>query len=311
MTLEERFSGVFTALITPFAGGEVDFEAYEGLVRDQLAAGVAGLVPVGTTGEAATLSKAETAEIIRRTVALADGRAFVLAGTGSNSTEKAVEMTGLAEECGADGCLVVTPYYNKPSQAGLVEHYAAVAGATRLPIMLYSVPGRCGVEIAPDTAARIARKFFNVIGIKEAGGRCERVTELRLACGHDFIIHSGDDALTLPFLALGAVGVTSVVANYAPVEMVALIEAWRRGDRAKALRLHDRLFDLAKAMFTVGNPVPIKTALHIRGRIECAFRKPLVPMTVKQRRSLEASLEKFSQPMTTAGNGLQKNRYQT
>ncbi|MBE0531404.1 MAG: 4-hydroxy-tetrahydrodipicolinate synthase [Rhodospirillales bacterium] len=311
MTLEERFSGVFTALITPFAGGEVDFEAYEALVRDQLAAGVAGLVPVGTTGEAATLSKAETAEIIRRTVALADGRAFVLAGTGSNSTEKAVEMTGLAEECGADGCLVVTPYYNKPSQAGLIEHYAAVAGATRLPIMLYSVPGRCGVEIAPDTAARIARKFFNVIGIKEAGGRSERVTELRLACGHDFIIHSGDDALTLPFLALGAVGVTSVVANYAPVEMVALLEAWRHGDRAKALRLHDRLFDLAKAMFTVGNPVPIKTALHIQGRIECAFRKPLVPMTVKQRRSLESSLEKFSQPMTTAGNGLQKNRYQT
>ncbi|MEW6385339.1 MAG: 4-hydroxy-tetrahydrodipicolinate synthase, partial [Pseudomonadota bacterium] len=252
----------------------------------------------------------EIAEIVRRTVTLADGRAFVLAGTGSNSTRKAVEMTRLAEACGADGCLVVTPYYNKPSQAGLVEHYGAVASATRLPIMLYSVPGRCGVEIAPGTAARLARKFFNVVGIKEAGGRCERITELRLACGHEFIIHSGDDALTLPFLALGASGVTSVVANYAPVEMVALVEAWRRGDRAEALRLHDRLFDLARAMFAVGNPVPIKTALAIQGRMEAAFREPLVPMTVKQRKGLLASLEKFSRPMAPGGTGLQKNRYQ-
>lgn len=304
MTLEERFSGVFTALVTPFAGGQVDFAAFEALVREQLAAGVAGLVPVGTTGEAATLDKGEVAEIIRRTVALADGKAFVLAGTGSNSTGKTVEMTKLAEECGADGCLVVTPYYNKPSQAGLVEHYAAVAGATDLPIMLYSVPGRCGVEIAPETAGKLARKFFNVVGIKEAGGRCERITELRLACGHDFIIHSGDDAMTLPFLALGASGVTSVVANYAPAEMVALVAAWRRGDRVEALRLHDRLYDLAKAMFTVGNPVPIKTALAIRGRIENAFRKPLVPMNAKQRKGLMASLERFNRPALPEEAGL-------
>ena len=236
MNLAERFTGVFTALVTPFVEGKVDFAAFEALVKEQLAAGVAGLVPVGTTGEAVTLEKEEIAEIIRRTVALADGRAFVLAGTGSNSTRKTVEMTELAETCGADGCLVVTPYYNKPSQAGLVDHYAAVAAATHLPIVLYSVPGRCGVEIAPDTAAKLARRFFNVIGIKEAGGRCERVSELRLACGHDFIIHSGDDAMTLPFLALGASGVTSVVANYAPVEMVALLDAWRRGrqDRGSA-----------------------------------------------------------------------------
>lgn len=311
MTLEEKFSGVFTALVTPFAGGTIDFDAYEGLVKSQLDAGVAGLVPVGTTGEAATLEKDEVGEIIRRTVALADGRAFVLAGTGSNSTARTVEMTALAEACGADGCLVVTPYYNKPSQAGLFEHYAAVAETTKLPIMLYSVPGRCGVEIAPETAAKIARKYFNVIGIKEAGGRCERVTELRLACGHDFIVHSGDDALTLPFLTLGASGVTSVVANYAPVEMVALLDAWRHGEKAEALRLHDRLFDLARAMFTVGNPVPIKTALAIQGRMECAFRKPLVPMTAKQRQGLVASLEKFSRPMLPSGSGLQKNRYQS
>jgi len=311
MTLEERFAGVFTALVTPFAGGRVDFAAFDALVKDQLAAGVAGLVPVGTTGEAATLEKDEIAEIIRRTVTLADGRAFILAGTGSNSTRKAVEMTRLAEACGADGCLVVTPYYNKPSQAGLVEHYGAVASATRLPIMLYSVPGRCGVEIAPDTAARLARKFFNIVGIKEAGGRCERVTELRIACGHEFIIHSGDDALTLPFFALGASGVTSVVANYAPVEMVALVEAWRRGNRAEALRLHDRLFDLARAMFAVGNPVPIKTALALAGRMDAAFREPLVPMTAKQRKELVASMERFCRSPEEAGAGLQKNRYQS
>lgn len=304
MTLEDKFKGVFTALVTPFSDGQVDFDAYETLVKEQLNAGVAGLVPVGTTGEAATLEKSEVAEIIRRTVALANGKAFVLAGTGSNSTRKAVETTKLAEACGADGCLVVTPYYNKPSQSGLFEHYAAVAWATELPIMLYSVPGRCGVEIAPDTAAKLARKFFNVIGIKEAGGRCERVTELRLACGRDFIIHSGDDALTLPFLTLGASGVTSVVANYAPADMVALLDAWRRGDFREALRLHDRLFDLAKAMFTVGNPVPIKTALSIRGRIECAFREPLVPMTAKQRKGLVASLDKFSQPAMSGETGL-------
>ena len=309
MNLAERFTGVFTALVTPFVEGKVDFAAFEALVKEQLAAGVAGLVPVGTTGEAVTLEKEEIAEIIRRTVALADGRAFVLAGTGSNSTRKTVEMTELAETCGADGCLVVTPYYNKPSQAGLVDHYAAVAAATHLPIVLYSVPGRCGVEIAPDTAAKLARRFFNVIGIKEAGGRCERVSELRLACGHDFIIHSGDDAMTLPFLALGASGVTSVVANYAPVEMVALLDAWRRGDRIEALRLHDRLYDLAKAMFLVGNPVPIRTALAIKGRMAETFREPLVPMTARQRKELVASLERFCLPPVTAGNGLQKNQH--
>lgn len=294
MNLTTAFTGVFTALVTPFDDNGIDYPAFDRLVELQLAAGIKGLVPVGTTGEAATLSPDEAAALVARTVKLAAGRAFVLAGAGSNSTEHAVDAIRACEAAGADGCLVVTPYYNRPSQAGLERHYDAVAAATGLPIMLYSVPGRCGVEIAPETAARLHARHNHIFGIKEAGGRAERISDLRAACGPDFVLHSGDDALTLPFLSLGALGVTSVVSNYAPEEMVALVAAWHRGDHATALALHDRIFALAKALFIEGNPVPVKEALALRQQMAGTVRAPLAPLAPASRTTLVAALDEFA-----------------
>ncbi|KRA52981.1 4-hydroxy-tetrahydrodipicolinate synthase [Devosia sp. Root635] len=294
MNLTTAFTGVFTALVTPFDENGIDYPAFDRLVESQLAAGIKGLVPVGTTGEAATLSTDEAAALVARTVKLAAGRAFVLAGAGSNSTEHAIEAAKACEAAGADGCLVVTPYYNRPSQAGLERHYDAVATAIGLPIMLYSVPGRCGVEIAPETAARLHARHGHIFGIKEAGGRSERISDLRAACGPDFVLHSGDDALALPFMALGALGVTSVVSNYAPEEMVALVAAWHRGDHATALALHDRIFALAKALFIEGNPVPVKEALALRHQMAGTVRAPLAPLAAASRTTLAAALEEFA-----------------
>lgn len=296
-TEKDRWAGVFTALVTPFRDGEIDLPAFDALVERQIAAGVAGLVPVGTTGEAATLSEAEAAGLIERTVRIAAGRVLVVAGAGSNDTGKTVAKVRAAEKAGADAVLVVTPYYNKPTQAGLIAHYDAVAAATGRPVMLYSVPGRCGVEIAPSTCAELMTRRANVFVIKEAGGSVERVTRLRAACGDDLIVHSGDDGLTLPFLALGAVGVTSVVANVAPEAMVALVAAWRRGDRAEALRLHESLADLTAAMFVESNPGPVKAALALAGRIAPDMRLPLVPVAASTRDLLAGLLD----PRATAG----------
>ena len=292
-TLATHFAGVFTALVTPFRDGQVDVGAFELLVERQLAAGVAGLVPVGTTGEAATLSFAEAHDLIARTVRLANGRAFVLAGAGTNSTDRTVEAVKSADKAGADGLLVITPYYNKPSQTGLVQHYSEVAQATDLPIVLYSVPGRTGVEIAPSTAAVLDERHASIVGIKEAGGRCERITELREACGPDFIIHSGDDALTLPFLALGATGVTSVVSNYAPETMVAMLEAWRSGMHDDALALHEGLRPLFEAFFIESNPGPVKAAMSELGLMNASLRPPLTELALASREILLDALSHF------------------
>lgn len=288
-----RFSGVFTALVTPFNDNGIDFDAYDRLIEAQLAAGIKGLVPVGTTGEAATLENAETAALIRHTVRRVAGRAFVLAGAGSNNTHHAVNAARISEDAGADGCLVVTPYYNKPSQDGLILHYQAVAEAVSLPIMLYSVPGRCCIEIAPETAAALAASHANIIGIKEAGGRSERISDLRAACGEDFVIHSGDDGLTLPFLAVGAHGVTSVISNYAPHAMVALVRAWEMGDLVAALTWHERVHALAKGMFVESNPVPVKFAMALRQEMDSAVRAPLAPLRPTSRAALISALEVF------------------
>ncbi len=296
-TEKDRWAGVFTALVTPFRDGEIDLPAFDALVERQIAAGVAGLVPVGTTGEAATLSDAEAVVLIERTVRIAAGRVLVVAGAGSNDTGKTVAKVRAAEKAGADAVLVVTPYYNKPTQAGLIAHYDAVAAATGRPVMLYSVPGRCGVEIAPSTCAELMARRANVFVIKEAGGSVERVTRLRAACGDDLIVHSGDDGLTLPFLALGAAGVTSVVANVAPEAMVALVAAWRRGDRAEALRLHESLADLTAAMFVESNPGPVKAALALAGEIAPDMRLPLVPVAASTRELLAGLLD----PRTVTG----------
>ena len=293
MTTEwrDRLSGVFTALVTPFRGGAIDWPAFDRLVERQIAAGVAGLVPVGTTGEAATLAPDEAESLIGRTVEIAAGRAFVLAGAGTMSTARTIAAVERAAALGADGCLLVTPYYNKPDQAGLFAHYAAVASATRLPLVLYSVPGRTGVELATETVGRLARAFANIVAIKESGGRCERVTALRAACPDGFAIHCGDDMLTLPFLALGAVGVTSVVANVAPEAKCALVAAARRGDGRQALALHEALAPLVEALFMETNPVPVKVALAEMGLMLPDVRLPLTPMSSGGRTRLAAALD--------------------
>ncbi|SMG55656.1 4-hydroxy-tetrahydrodipicolinate synthase [Paraburkholderia susongensis] len=275
---KDKLAGVFTALVTPFKDGKVDLAALERHVERQLDLGVHGLVPVGTTGEAATLNASETADVIRVTVERARGRAFVLAGAGANDTAVAIQKARQAAEQGVDGLLVVTPYYNKPTQAGLFDHFAAIAGEVKLPIMLYSVPGRTGVELAADTAARLARDYKNIVGIKEAGGKAERVTELRLACGDDFVIHCGDDGLALPFYALGADGLTSVASNLIPHELLEMYGAWRQGDYSRALELHNNVFDLVKHLFIESNPVPVKAALASAGHMQPDVRRPLAKL---------------------------------
>ncbi|SDC77156.1 4-hydroxy-tetrahydrodipicolinate synthase [Paraburkholderia lycopersici] len=287
-------SGVFTALVTPFKHGEVDVDAFDRHVQRQLDLGVHGIVPVGTTGEAATLTDAETATVIRIAVERARGRAFVLAGAGANDTAVAIAKARRAVEIGADGLLVVTPYYNKPTQEGLFEHFSAVASAVSVPVVLYSVPGRTGVELAADTAARLAAAHPNIVGIKEAGGRVERVTELRLACGESFVIHCGDDALALSFYALGADGLTSVASNLIPHELLEMYSAWRQGDLTQALRLHDRVFDLVKHLFIESNPVPVKAALAASGLMSPDVRLPLARLAAKSETALLQCLERYS-----------------
>lgn len=295
-----RLDGVFTALVTPFRDGAVDVAAFEALVERQVAAGVAGLVTAGTTGEAATLRQDEIDDLVARTARIARKRVTVLAGVGTNDTRTTIEKTRRAEAAGADGLLVVTPYYNRPNQAGLLAHYGAVAGATGLPLMLYSVPGRCGVEIAADTCARLAERHANVVAIKEAGGSVERVTRIRRACGPDFPVHCGDDALTLPFLAAGAVGVTSVVSNVAPEGVVALVEAWRRGDAAAALARHEELADLTEMLFVEPNPVPAKAALSLAGLASAELRLPLTGIDPGNLERLAAAVSRYRAATTSA-----------
>jgi len=290
-----RFSGIITALVTPFTKtGKIDWSAFERLLDRQLEAGVVGLLPVGTTGEAATLSESETAQIIERTVKRAKGAAYILAGTGSNVTDKTVAATKRAANLGADGALVVTPYYNRPSQAGLRTHYEDVSAAVDIDIMLYSVPGRTGVEIAPEIAAALARSCRNIVAIKEAGGRPERVSDLRALCGRDFAIHCGDDSLALPFYALGACGLTSVLSNYDPEICVAAHKAWAEGDRDEALRLHEVLRPLAEAMFIENSPAPVKHILGLENAMSAMVRRPLAPVSDAARKELARVLTTFT-----------------
>ena len=295
LTPPSRFDGVFTALVTPFdAEGGIDWPAFDRLIDRQLDAGITGLVPVGTTGEAATLDPEEAEALIARTVERAAGRAYVLAGAGANDTRKAVKAAQRAEKAGADGVLVVTPYYNRPTQEGLIAHFGAVAQAVSCDVILYSVPARTGVAIAPETAATLAEEHANIVGIKEAGGDATRVTALRAACGPAFIVHSGDDGLALPFYALGAVGLTSVVSNYAPRPCVELYEAWKTGDTARALQLHERMAQLTAAMFAESSPGPVKRALAISNQMSDAMRLPMVGVTAATDRVLRRAIDGFA-----------------
>src|SRR6266540_4326692 len=285
------FTGTYTALVTPFKDGKVDELAFERLIKAQIRGGVDGIVPVGTTGESPTLSFEEHIYVIEKSIQFASGRIKVLAGTGGNSTDEAIYLTVAAERAGADGSLQVAPYYNKPTQEGLFQHFRAIAYATKLPIVLYSIPGRCGVEIGVDTVRRLARECKNIVGIKEAGGNADRVSQLRLALGPKFTILSGDDSLTLPFMAVGAHGVISVASNLIPRDLGHLVRAFAAGRPAAALRLHDKYYPLFKDLFLETNPVPIKAALAMVGQIEEEYRLPLVPMNPKNRETLKATLK--------------------
>src|SRR2546430_11671816 len=232
------FRGTFTAVVTPFRNGDIDFAAFEKLIEAQIAAGITGLVAVGTTGESPTLTHDEKHEVIQRTIKIANGRCKVIAGAGTNSTRDSIEATKFAEKAGADGALLVAPYYNKPSQEGLFRHFKAIAGATSLPVMLYNIPGRCAVDIAADTVVRLAETCRNIVSIKEASGSVERVAELRRRLPQEFTILSGDDSLTLPFMAVGAGGGVKLGSNLFPAELCALVQACGSGDFKSAESLH-------------------------------------------------------------------------
>jgi 4-hydroxy-tetrahydrodipicolinate synthase len=287
------FRGTFTALVTPFRNGAIDFAAFEKLIESQIAAGITGVIAVGTTGESPTLSHEEREEVIRQTVEMAKDRCVVMAGTGSYSTRDAIEATKRAEKLGAKGALVVAPYYNKPSQEGLFRHFQAIAGAAALPVMLYNIPGRCGVDIGADTVVRLAETCGNIVAIKEASGSVERVSELRGRLPDSFTILSGDDSLTLPFMSVGAVGVVSVASNLLPAEVCALVRAFESGDAKSAEKLHRKLFRVFKDLFIEPNPVPVKTALAWRGMMSAECRLPLCEMTEVNQARLRQTLDVF------------------
>src|SRR5215469_1462073 len=287
------FRGTFTALVTPFRDGGIDVAAFEKLIESQIAAGISGIVAVGTTGESPTLSHEERQELIRLAVATAKKRCQVLAGTGSNATQHAVADTKMAEKLGADGALLVAPYYNKPSQEGLFRHFKAIADATSLPILLYNIPGRCGVDIGPDTVVRLAKECRNIVSIKEASGSVERVSELRARLPESFTVLSGDDSLTLPFMSVGAVGVVSVASNLFPAEVCSLVRAYECGDTKLAFNLHRKMFSLFKDLFIEPNPVPVKAALGWRGAMSGEVRLPLCEMTEANQVRLRRTLEEF------------------
>ena len=290
-----KYQGLYTAIITPFKNNEVDYDALKALVEAQIAAGVDGVVPVGTTGESPTLTHSEHMEVIRRTIEFAAGRCQVIAGTGSNSTVEAIEMTKEAAAMGADGTLQVCPYYNKPSQEGLYQHFKAIAESTDLPVLLYSIPGRSVIEIAVDTVARLAADCPTIVAIKEAGGSVERVNQLVQALPADFSILSGDDGLTVPFISCGAVGLVSVTSNVAPAEMKELVTAALSGDGKRALELQKKYYPLMKGLMSLDtNPVPIKAALALRGDISWEIRLPLVPLAPEKHDKLAHLLRQFS-----------------
>jgi 4-hydroxy-tetrahydrodipicolinate synthase len=287
------FRGIFTALVTPFRDGVIDTSAFGKLIEAQIAAGITGIVAVGTTGESPTLSNEEREQVIRLVVRTANKRCQVLAGTGSNATHHAVADTKMAEKLGADGALLVAPYYNKPSQEGLFRHFKAIAAATSLPIVLYNIPGRCGVDIVPDTVARLANESQNIVSIKEASGSVERVSELRMRLPDSFTILSGDDSLTLAFMSVGAAGVVSVASNLFPAEVCALVHAFESGDMKAATKLHRKMFPLFKDLFIEPNPVPVKTALSWRGVMSGECRLPLCEMTAANQARLRKTLDAF------------------
>lgn len=286
------FKGAFTALVTPFREGLFDSEAMAKHIDFQIDRGIDGLVPCGTTGEASTLSHDEHVRIVRFTVEHVNGRVPVIAGSGSNSTSEALGLTERIKEAGVNACLMITPYYNKPTQEGLFRHFQTVAEKVDIPIILYNVPGRTGVNMLPETVARLAR-IPNIIGLKDATGDLKQASYTRMMVPDDFVILSGEDALVYPLMAVGCQGVISVVSNVAPREMAALCRLFLGGDFKGARDFHQRLLPLSDALFVQTNPIPVKGALAMMGRIRNELRLPLVPLSEDASSKVQKALEDF------------------
>ncbi|HNW43905.1 MAG TPA: 4-hydroxy-tetrahydrodipicolinate synthase [Elusimicrobiales bacterium] len=285
-----KLEGCFTAIVTPFKKGKVDREALRRIIRCQLKGDVSGLVPCGSTGEAATLSPEEYLEVIKTTVAEVKKRAAVMPGVGTNSTARSVEMVKKVSALGVDALLAIVPYYNKPTQEGMIEHFSAMARATRLPIVLYNIPGRTGVNMQPATVLALRRRFSNIVGIKEASGSLDQVSEIVNITDKDFSVMSGDDSLTLPMMSVGARGVISVVSNIAPAKTSEMCALFLKGQTAAAAKLHHALFPLIKKLFVETNPIPVKHAASLLGLCGPEPRLPLTPLTEKNRAALKQAM---------------------
>ena len=286
-----RFHGAFTALVTPFKNGKIDEEAYREFIEWQIEQGIDGLVPCGTTGESATMTHDEHEAAIRICVEQVNKRVPVIAGAGSNNTREAIPLTQFAKNVGADAALHITPYYNKPTQEGLYQHFKTICSEVSMPVILYNVPGRTGCNMLPPTVARIARDVPDVVGIKEATANLAQFSEIIENCSPDFCVLSGDDFTILPSFAVGGCGVISVLSNVMPKETAALCKASRKGDLAEAQRLHYLMMPLCRALFVETNPIPVKTALAMMGKMECEFRLPLVNMQSGTSDILKKTLE--------------------
>jgi 4-hydroxy-tetrahydrodipicolinate synthase len=286
------FKGALTALITPFRDGAVDVPALRELIEWQIQSGIDGLVPCGSTGESATLTHAEHDAVVKLTIEQARRRVPVIAGTGSNSTAEAIRLTVAAAEMGADGALLLSPYYNKPTQDGIYRHYKTVAASVQIPILLYNIPGRTASNITPDTIARLA-EIKNIVGIKEASGSMDQASDILKLAGDNITILSGDDSLTVPLIALGAQGVISTCSNAVPREMHDLADAALAGDFAKSRDTHFKLLPLMRALFVETNPIPIKQALAYMGKCANELRMPLVPMTAGPAERLRVAMKEL------------------
>ena len=284
------FEGSLVAIVTPFKNNKIDETKLKELIEFQIKNGMSGIVPCGTTGESPTLSVQEHERVIEATIQAVNGRVPVIAGTGANSTVEAVTLTKDAAKAGADASLQVSPYYNKPTQKGLYLHFKAVADSVSIPIILYNIQVRTAVNIEPDTIARLARDCKNIVGVKEASGSLDQMAKTKALCPKDFLLISGDDSLTLPLLGIGGVGVISVVANIVPADVVAMIDAFKKGNVKEAQRIHYKLLPLVKAMFIETNPIPVKTAMGLLGMIEPGLRLPLCEMSDENLTKLKKAL---------------------
>ena len=292
--MSQTFQGSFVAMVTPFRNGKVDEAKLRELVEFHIAHGTDGLIPCGTTGESPGLTHDEHRRIVEVVIEAARGRIRVVPGTGSNSTAEAIGLTKHAERAGAAGALVVNPYYNKPTQEGLYRHFRAVAESVAIPILVYNIQSRTAVNVETDTLVRLVRDVASVVGVKEASGSLDQMSQVIAACGPDFSVLSGDDNITLPLLAIGGSGVVSVIANIVPRETADLVHAALDGDWKRARDLHYRLFPLARAAFLETNPIPIKEAMAMAGMLEPEFRLPMCRMSDANREKLRAILKPYA-----------------